>query len=36
LYGGLQGIAGGALQPVAALELPLPPDEEPGSLALAS
>src|SRR6266498_136682 len=36
LYGGLQGIAGGALQPVAPLELPLPPDEEPGPLALAS
>jgi hypothetical protein len=36
LYGGLQGIAGGALQPVAALELPLPPDDEPGPLALAS
>jgi hypothetical protein len=36
LYGGLQGIAGGALQPVAPLELPLPTDEEPGPLALAS
>ncbi len=36
LYGGLQGIAGGALQPVAPLELPPPPDEEPGPLALAS
>lgn len=34
-YGGLQGIAGGALQPVAALELP-PGDEGPGPLALAS
>ncbi len=33
-YGGLQGIAGGALQPVAALEPPS--DEEPGPLALAS
>ena len=36
LYGGLQGIAGGALQPVAALELPVPSDDEPGPLALAS
>lgn len=36
LYGGLQGIAGGALQPVAALELPMPADEEQGPLALAS
>jgi hypothetical protein len=36
LYGGLQGIAGGALQPVAALELPPPSDGEPGPLALAS
>jgi hypothetical protein len=36
LYGGLQGVAGGALQPVAALELPLPSDQEPGPLALAS
>jgi hypothetical protein len=36
LYGGLQGIAGGALQPVAPLELPPPTDEEPGPLALAS
>jgi hypothetical protein len=36
LYGGLQGIAGGALQPVAPLELPPPADEEPGPLALAS
>jgi len=36
LYGGLQGVAGGALQPVAALELPPPSDEEPGPLALAS
>jgi hypothetical protein len=34
-YGGLQGIAGGALQPVAALEPP-PTDDEPGPLALAS
>jgi hypothetical protein len=36
LYGGLQGIAGGALQPVAPLELPPLTDEEPGPLALAS
>jgi hypothetical protein len=36
LYGGLQGIAGGALQPVAGLEFPPPPDEKPGPLALAS
>lgn len=36
LYGGLQGIAGGALPPVAPLELPPAPDEEPGPLALAS
>jgi hypothetical protein len=37
-YGGLQGIAGGALQQVAALELPLSTGEEPepGPLALAS
>jgi hypothetical protein len=35
-YGSLQGIASGALQPVAALELPLPSNEEPGPLALAS
>jgi hypothetical protein len=34
-YGGLQGVAHGALQPVAALELPSG-DEEPGPLALAS
>jgi hypothetical protein len=34
-YGGLQGVAGAALQPVAALELP-PAGEEPGPLALAS
>jgi hypothetical protein len=34
-YGGLQGIAGGALQPVAELEAP-PRDDEPGPLALAS
>lgn len=34
-YGGLQGVAGSALQPVAALELP-PPSEEAGPLALAS
>ncbi|MBV9309775.1 MAG: DUF2130 domain-containing protein [Solirubrobacterales bacterium] len=34
-YGSLQGIASGALLPVAALELP-PPNEDPGSLALAS
>ena len=33
-YGGLQGIAGGALQPIAALELP--PGDEPGALPLAS
>ena len=37
LYGGLQGIAGGALQPVAALESPVDDGEdEPGILALAS
>jgi hypothetical protein len=36
LYGGLQGVAGGALQPVAALELPPPSDEDSGPLALAS
>lgn len=37
LYGGLQGIAGGALQPVAALEGPIDDGEdEPGVLALAS
>jgi hypothetical protein len=36
LYGGLQGIAGGALPPVAPLELPLPPNEDSGPLALAS
>jgi hypothetical protein len=37
LYGGLQGIAGGALQPVAALEAPVEEDEdEPEMLALAS
>lgn len=36
LYGGLQGIAGGAVQPVAVLELPPPPDKEPGPLALAT
>jgi len=35
-YGSLQGIASGALQPVAALELPLPPNEQSGPLALAS
>ena len=35
-YGGLQGVAGGALQPVAALEQPTPSTEEPGPLALAS
>lgn len=34
-YGSLQGIASGALQPVAALELP-PPNEDLGTLALAS
>lgn len=36
LYGGLQAIAGGALQPVAPLEVPVGSDEEPGPLALAS
>jgi len=36
LYGGLQGIAGGALQPIAPLELPPGGDEEQGPLALAS
>jgi hypothetical protein len=40
LYGGLQGIAGGALQPVAALEAPVEDDgddgDEPEILALAS
>ena len=36
MYGGLQGIAGGALQPVAALELPPGIDDETGPLALAS
>jgi hypothetical protein len=36
LYGGLQGIAGGALQPVAALEAPVDDDDEPEMLALAS
>jgi|SRR5579859_6286436 len=36
MYGELQAIVGGALQPVAALELPPPSDEEPGPLALAS
>jgi hypothetical protein len=36
LYGGLQAIAGGALQPVAPLELPAASDEETGPLALAS
>lgn len=36
LYGGLQAIAGGALQPVAPLELPVGGDEEQGPLALAS
>jgi hypothetical protein len=36
LYGGLQAIAGGALQPVAPLELPVGTGEEPGPLALAS
>ena len=35
-YGGLQGVAGGALQPVAVLELPPTSAEEPGPLALAS
>jgi hypothetical protein len=33
-YGGLQGIAGGALQPIAALEMP--PGDEPRALPLAS
>jgi hypothetical protein len=36
MYGGLQGIAGGALQPVAPLELPPDADDEAGPLALAS
>jgi hypothetical protein len=36
LYGGLQAIAGGALQPVAPLELPVGNDDEAGPLALAS
>jgi hypothetical protein len=36
LYGGLQAIAGGALQPVAPLELPVGSDDEAGPLALAS
>lgn len=36
LYGGLQGVAGGALQSVAALELPPPSGEDSGPLALAS
>ncbi len=36
LHGGLQVIAGGALQPVAPLELPVGTDEGPGPLALAS
>jgi hypothetical protein len=36
MYGSLQGIAAGALQPVAALELPAEIDDEPGPLALAS
>jgi hypothetical protein len=35
-FGGLQGVAGGARQPVVALELPPPSDEESGPLALAS
>jgi hypothetical protein len=35
-YGRLQGVAEGALQPVAAMELPPRSDEEPGPLALAS
>jgi hypothetical protein len=35
MYGELQAIVGGALQPVAALELPPPSDEELGPLALA-
>lgn len=34
-YGGLQGIAGGALQPIAVLELP-PVGDEPGALPMAS
>jgi hypothetical protein len=36
MYGELQAIVGGALQPVAALELPPASDEDPGPLALAS
>lgn len=36
MYGELQAIVGGALRPVAALELPPPGDDEPGPLALAS
>lgn len=36
LYGELQAIVGGALQPVAALELPPPSDDETGPLTLAS
>jgi hypothetical protein len=36
LYGGLQAIAGGALQPVAALELPVSSEDDEGPLALAS
>jgi hypothetical protein len=35
-YGSLQGIASGALQPVAALELPVPSNDESSLLALAS
>src|SRR5439155_14229434 len=36
LYGELQAIVGGALQPIAALELPPPSEEDPGPLVLAS
>jgi hypothetical protein len=36
MYGELQAIVGGALRPVAALELPPPSDDEAGPLALAS
>jgi hypothetical protein len=36
MYGGLQGVAGGAVQPVPALEGPAEVDEETGPLALAS
>jgi len=36
MYGELQAIVGGALQPVSALELPAETDEDEGPLALAS